>query len=249
MNTTRLEQEYDAWHRRTQASDDGNPLRFPWYRSVFPYIKKNAHGDILEVGCGRGEFAVWLAEQMPTVRMSAIDFSEVSVGLAKDRAANAGVKVDFRRDDAQSLSFPDDHFDHVVSCECLEHVLLPGKMAFEIFRVLKPGGKFCLTTENYLNGMLIAWAHCWLTGRPFNSGSGVQPHENFFLFWRVLRLLRSVGLAVDATESCHVQWLLLPGVDPGRLCTDRFTGSWARFLAKPFGRHFSFFGHKPKRTL
>jgi SAM-dependent methyltransferase len=182
---------------------------------------------------------------MPELNISAVDFSSASVRMAVERAESARVEVQFSKDDAQSLSFPDNSFDHVVSCECMEHVLEPSKMASEINRVLKPGGTFCLTTENYLNGMLIGWAHCWLTGRPFNSGSGVQPHENFFFFWHVSAFLKSAGLVVDEMESCHVQWLMLPRVDPARLCTDRFSNRWTRLLAKPFGRHFSFFGHKP----
>ena len=118
-----------------------------------------------------------------------------------------------------------------------------------MFRVLKPGGRFCLTTENYLNGMLLAWLHCYLTSRPFNSGSGVQPLEQFFVFPQVKRYLKRAGLVVERTESTHYQWLLLPGVAPARLCTPEFKKSWARILAKPFGRHFSFFGYKPSAQL
>ncbi len=77
------------------------------------------------------------------------------------------------------------------------------------------------------------------------SGSGVQPRENFFLFFQVQKYLSDAGLAVSRTRSSHYQWLLLPRVDPARLCTCEFKSGWARLLAKPFGRHFSFFGHKP----
>ena len=127
----------------------------------------------------------------------------------------------------------------------MEHVPQPQMMAAEMSRVLKPGGKFCLTTENYLNGILLGWLQSWITGRPFNSGSGVQPLEQFFVFPQVTGYLKRAGLVVEKTESTHYQWLLLPGVDPARLCTRQFKTTWARTLAKPFGRHFSFFGYKP----
>jgi len=100
-----------------------------------------------------------------------------------------------------------------------------------------------MTTKNYFNGMLPAWAKSWVTGQPFDSGSGVQPHENFFCFWHVHSYLHYAGLVVDKTESCHYHWLLPPRIDPARLCTVQFSSDFARFLAKPFGRHF-FFGRK-----
>src|SRR6185503_8546543 len=92
-------------------------------------------------------------------------------------------------EDAQALSFESASFDFVVSCECMEHVPQPALMAREIARVLKPGGGFVITTENYFNGMILGWLNAWLRRQPFDSGSGVQPHENFFLFWRVRRIL------------------------------------------------------------
>jgi ubiquinone/menaquinone biosynthesis C-methylase UbiE len=180
MSTNSLQKEYDRWHERMQASDGDQPLNLPWYRSVFPFIRDNVYGNVLEVGCGRGDFAIWLATTVSRLNITAVDFSETSIRIARERAAAAGVAVNFSVSDAQSMNSPDEQFDHVVSCECMEHVQQPIKMVSEIFRVLKPGGTFCLTTENYLNGMLIAWLYCWLIDRPFNSGSGVQPHENFF---------------------------------------------------------------------
>jgi ubiquinone/menaquinone biosynthesis C-methylase UbiE len=222
-----------------------NPLIFPWYNSAFLHIKDNARGKLLEIGCGRGEFAVWLAGVLPDVNITAVDFSSAAIAIARQYASDSCIDVQFSRADAQRLEFADNHFDYVVSCECMEHVPRPQQMAQELFRVLKPGGYFCITTESYLNGMLLAWLRSWFSGEPFNSGSGVQPHENFFFFWHVLSYLRSAGLVVDRTESCHYQWLLLPRVDPAKLCTKQFSTTWARFFAKPFGRHFSFFGQKP----
>jgi ubiquinone/menaquinone biosynthesis C-methylase UbiE len=240
---------YDKWHAGheefSRKAGTGNPLSFPWYRSAYDGLREYLNGDVLEIGCGRGEFAVWLAEAVPGVRMTGVDFSGAAIGFARDRAAAAGQPVRFLTCDAQSLPFPENHFDAVISCECMEHVPSPPAMAAEIYRVLKPGGKFCLTTENYLNGIMVSRVWSWLTGKAFDSGSGVQPIEHLFFFFTVRRYLRKGGLAVNRTASSHYQWLLLPRFDPARLCTEEFKSPWARFLAKPFGRHFSFFGHKP----
>jgi ubiquinone/menaquinone biosynthesis C-methylase UbiE len=238
---------YDRWHERMDGSaKDNNPLAFPWYRTAFNGIQKDLRGDLLELGCGRGEFAVWLACTVPGIRVTGVDFSVSAIAIAQKRISSASEAVRFITGDVQSLAFADNTFDWIVSCECLEHLPQPQMMAGEIFRVLKPGGRFCVTTENYLNGMFLAWIQSWVTRRPFNSGSGVQPIEQFFVFPQVKGYLRRAGLVVERTESTHYQWLLLPGVDPARLCTRQFNASWARTLAKPFGRRFSFFGYKPK---
>jgi ubiquinone/menaquinone biosynthesis C-methylase UbiE len=246
MNSTEIGTKYDSWHERMNAAGRaGNPLVFPWYKSAIDHIEKHACGELLEVGCGRGEFALWLATTMPALTITAVDFSGSAIAIAKSNAAQVDAPVRFMQDDAQALEFSPNSFDYVVSCECMEHVLEPSKMAMEIARVLKPGGKFCLTTPSHLNGVLLAWARSWITGKPYNSGAGVQPHENFYFFWNVKTYLRNAGLKIDKTQSCCYQWLLLPRVDPAKLCTRDFSSKWARTVAKPFGLHFSFFGHKP----
>lgn len=246
MTNGNLKADYDVWHRRMYSGSKlSDPLRFAWYKSAFAHVKQNACGKFLEIGCGRGEFAVWLLEVLPTLDITAVDFSTAAIEFARQHAVDKCANIQLRKEDAQDLNFPDDCFDYVLSCECIEHVPQPRKMAAEVCRVLKPGGYFCITTENYFNGMLLAWAKSWITREPFNSGSGIQPYENFFFFWHILKYLRSVGLVIDKTESNHYQWLLLPRVDPSRLCIEQFSAPWARVLAKPFGRHFSFFGRKP----
>lgn len=237
---------YDRWHEQLNCSTEiSDPMALPWYRAAFSGIQSSLKGDLLELGCGRGEFAVWLASAVPDLRVTGVDFSISAITIARTRITNTSKPVRFLASDVQSVPFADNTFDWIVSCECLEHLPEPQRMAAEMFRVLKPGGRFCLTTENYLNGMLLAWLHCYLTGRPFNSGSGVQPLEQFFVFPQVKGYLKRAGLVIERTESTHYQWLLLPGVAPARLCTPRFHQRWARIVAKPFGRHFSFFGHKP----
>ena len=49
---------YDKWHEQMDASSlDLDPLTFPWYQSVFEGISNDLKGDLLEVGCGQGDFA------------------------------------------------------------------------------------------------------------------------------------------------------------------------------------------------
>jgi ubiquinone/menaquinone biosynthesis C-methylase UbiE len=241
----KVRDEYDSWHEKIGLGDAAHsPIELPWYESVHRELDLHGGGRLLEVGCGRGVFALWLARKSTKFRIVGLDFSKSAVEIAQRNARAETAAVEFFQGDAEALPFPDDSFDVVISCECMEHVLRPIVMAREIARVLKPGGIFALTTENYLNGMLFGWAMSIIRRVPFNSGSGVQPRENFFFFWMVARYLKKAGLTIEKTESSHCQWLLLPGVAPAKLCTEKFDRPWARWLARPFGRHYSFFGMK-----
>ena len=88
------------------------------------------------------------------------------------------------------------------------------------------------------------WLKTWIQKKPFDSGSGNQPHENFFLFFGVAARIRKGGLKISHTESNHFQWLTFPGVNPAKLCTQDFKNPFFKKLFKPFGRHFTYMGRK-----
>jgi ubiquinone/menaquinone biosynthesis C-methylase UbiE len=185
----RLEQ-YNAWHERLAGAEAvGEVLQHPWYATVARLLPDLNGRQVLELGCGRGDFSIWLAGRYPQAQVTGVDFSEAAIATAERRAAEHESNARFKIEDAEALSFSASSFDYVISCECMEHVPHPELMAQEIHRVLRPGGQFILTTENYFNGMILQWLKTWTTGKPFDSGSGVQPHENFFLFWRVKIIL------------------------------------------------------------
>lgn len=244
------QERYDAWHRQranTEVPFEG--LNHAWHLTAAK-LSTDLQGRkvrVLEVGCGRGDFAMWLSNKYPQAEVVAIDFSKAAIQVAQSRAVATASTVNFKVDDAQKLSFEECSFDYVISCECMEHVPIPVQMAQEIYRVLRPGGQFILTTENYFNGLILAWIKTWLLRTPFNSGSGVQPHENFFLFWKVKKILEQSGLKVKHMESNHFQWLLLPRTDPAKMTTEDFANPRLRRFFRPFGRHFTFCGVRPGR--
>src|ERR1700683_684638 len=140
MPASQLQNAYDTWHGQMDHDrTPSDPLKFPWYSSAFTHIRQNARGKLLEVGCGRGEFALWLAGALPEVEITAVDFSPAAVEIARKHAAQRCVRIQLEQEDAQGLRFPNHFFDYVVSCECIEHVPRPQQMAQELCRVLKPG--------------------------------------------------------------------------------------------------------------
>jgi ubiquinone/menaquinone biosynthesis C-methylase UbiE len=214
---------------------------YPWHQTVLKIMPDLNGKTVLEVGCGRGDFALLLARLNPSAKIVATDFSATAINNAQSKM-QPNSNVIFKLADAQALPFDDGQFDHVISCECLEHVEKPSRMMSNIARCLKPGGGFIVTTENYFNGMILAWIKSWLTRQPFDSGSGTQPRENFFVFWKVRRIIKDAGLLITHTESNHFVWLLLPRFAPDTFFTQDFENPLLKRFLRPFGRHFTYQG-------
>jgi SAM-dependent methyltransferase len=100
-----------------------------------------APGRILEVGCGWGELAAWIARDTGA-EVVATDLSPRMVELAE----RAG--VDARVADVQELPFDDGSFDAVVAAWMLYHVPDLDRGLGEIARVLRAGGAFFATTNS-----------------------------------------------------------------------------------------------------
>jgi 2-polyprenyl-3-methyl-5-hydroxy-6-metoxy-1,4-benzoquinol methylase len=228
---------YNAWHRTLAANEgaSGAPDA-TWHKMVLRRLGPVEGLEIAEIGCGRGDFAIHLARL--GARVTALDFSAQAIEIGRERARLAGVDVDFRVGDGQDTQLKSASFDCVISCECLEHVPEPARMAAELRRICRPKGRCILTTPSYLNGMLIAWAWSLLRRKPINTGAGVQAHENFFLYFAVRRMLERAGFRIDDLESRIFVFGLLPRVDPAKLRVNEFRSAALNRLFRPFGLHF-----------
>lgn len=99
---------------------------------------------VLEVGCGRGEFAERLMRE-GSVGTVAVDLSDRMVELARQRGVDALVA------DVQALPFSDGEFDCVAALWMLFHVPDLKRALGEIARVLRPAGRLVATTNGDLH--------------------------------------------------------------------------------------------------
>ena len=128
------------------------PVLFePYARYLTAQIEPENLSSVLEIACGTGRVTRHLRSTLPaSVKLVATDLSNDMMNVALREVDNRG--VEFRTEDAQNLSFPDNSFDLVI-CQ-FGVMFLPDKNKgfSEAFRVLKPGGKFmCFTWDNTLN--------------------------------------------------------------------------------------------------
>lgn len=115
-------------------------------RSVVNYLKRRMPDfqprRILDMGCTVGHSTLPYKELFPEAEVWGIDVGAPVVRYAHARAAGMGLEVNFAQMNAEETTFPDGHFDLVVS-----HILLhetSGKAMPRIFaeahRLLAPGG-------------------------------------------------------------------------------------------------------------
>lgn len=97
--------------------------------------------QILEVGCGWGELAEWLAQETGA-EIVATDLSPHMVELARQRGVDAHVA------NVEALPFPDGAFDCVVAAWMLYHVPHLQHGISELARVLHPGGTLVAVTNS-----------------------------------------------------------------------------------------------------
>ena len=240
---TSAARQYDVWHEGAHQGDAADELSLAqWHRSALDLAPPLAGRDVLEVGCGVGDFSISLSRA--GAHVTGVDFSPRGIELAQQKARHHGQPVAFRVADAQALPFANDSFDVVFSCECLEHVPEPRRMLSELHRVLKPGGVLILTTENYSNALVLGWLVSMVRRQPFNSGTHAQPIEHFFVFWRVRKWIEQAGLAVDRLTGTHHVFLLLPRCHPHTFVKHAFGNRLLARLFRPAAQHMSFRARK-----
>lgn len=100
--------------------------------------------DVLEIGSGRGGGASWIARTYKPRSLVAVDYSEEAILLSKNWFARQD-NLEFKVGNAQDLPLMDSSFDIVYNVESSHCYANIPEFTHEVFRVLRPGGKFCWT--------------------------------------------------------------------------------------------------------
>ncbi len=109
-----------------------------------------APSNIAELGCGGGRNAGELLKKYPSSKVTALDYSELSVEKAKDynKAMIAAGRCEVFAGNVAELPFADGSFELVTAFETV--YFWPGieRCFAEVCRVLKDGGTFLICNES-----------------------------------------------------------------------------------------------------
>lgn len=139
--------ESKAWKWEMVAKND------EYWNTTAPEIyylaerwKKLGFKKILDMGCGFGRNAIYLAKQ--GFEISAFDLSEHSIAMTEEKAKAAGVELkDLFVSDMLELTYEDNTFDCMLAMNVISHTDTEGffDCLSEIKRMLKPNGEAYFT--------------------------------------------------------------------------------------------------------
>lgn len=135
-------ESYDKEKGYNPDADLGLGCRIP---TQFADIKEG--NSVLDLGSGAGnDCFVARAIVGESGHVTGLDFTNEMIEKAMKNNAKLGFKnVEFVKGDIEEMPLPDNHFDVIVS-NCVLNLVPDKQKAFsEMYRVLKPGGHFCVS--------------------------------------------------------------------------------------------------------
>ena len=144
---------------------------------------------VADLGCGSGAFTALLAHAGYTC--VGLDISPQLVAVGRRKYPD----LQFVEGDIERLPFPDSSFDGVLLSGVVHHFPDPSRCAAEVFRVLRPQGRFLAFDPNRMNPFM------WLYrdhASPFYSPIGVTENERPVLAREVAAVFQRTGFTVSS---------------------------------------------------
>jgi SAM-dependent methyltransferase len=156
---------------------------------------------VLDFGCGDGrDIGRRLAERARGY--VGVDISAVAVQGATELGLDAR-----RIDSEREIPLPDRSFDVVTCLEVFEHLVEPHRAAWEIFRVLRPGGTLIATVPNVAYWRFRLDLAIFGRWDPLGDDFSVEqpwrdPHLRFFTKRTLTRMLAATGFREIEVQGC-----------------------------------------------
>lgn len=158
---------------------------------------------ILDVGCGTGTVLREIRDKYPDTDLTGIDPDHEVIEIARSKSPKEN-KIKFIQGYVQTLPFPDNSFDTVISSLTFHHLKLPDKKLAlaEIRRVLKKSGSLALADHWPKEGNIADAINYWVAGH-FDNKESME--DNRYL----PSLLKEAKFKIESNYSDGLKHFLL----------------------------------------
>jgi len=203
---------------------------------------------VLEIGCGAG------TDHIQFLRSRAfafgIDLSLQSIRLVQERAQLEGMGAQIANSDAENLPFQHASFDFIYSWGVIHHTPDTARAVEEIYRVLKPGGRFLVMVYHRYSWVVFLLYLRWglFAGKPSSSIRRIVSEHMESTGTKAYTRSEAIAL-FQRFEKVSITSVLTPWDDlryhcPGFL--QRFWAKWVRIWGNRYGWFLVVSGRKPE---
>ena len=127
-----------------------SPPNETWLRQQLIKGIQGQPKQILDLGCGTGSTTLMLKQTFPAAQVMGLDLSPYMLTMAKHKAQQAGLPIQWRHGLAETTGFDPASFDLVTLSMVLHETPtnISQLILQEGFRLLKPGGQFIMLDGN-----------------------------------------------------------------------------------------------------
>ncbi len=206
QNRNGIKKIFDQMSEVVLAHDLGYPTNLPdWKVGILNFIakihpgwrdeKKNQvlyvpyipNGTLLDVGCGAGNAMQILRSK--GWRVVGTDFDNGAVENARSKG------LDVRLGDLQDIKFESNSFDAILCCNVIEHAADPDSLVRECLRILKPGGRLTLITNNAISRGHDRFKEHW-------RGLEIPRHLQIFTPASLKQFVKQIGFLSVRSRGC-----------------------------------------------
>ena len=143
--------DFEEWYQTVPPWDIGHPQQV----IIELERQKTLQGKILDVGCGTGENALFLAKK--GYQLYGVDLSSTAIKKAHQKSTERNLKVNFKTHDALKLNLLGEMFDVALDCG-LFHCFTDAERAIfvdQLYKVLTPQGFYfflCFSDKEHREG-------------------------------------------------------------------------------------------------
>lgn len=185
-------------HAAADAYDVFTPATNGRLIDAFVALSRLPSGSrVVDLGCGSGVFTDVL--QRRGYRCCGVDLSPKLIEIARAKFRD----IEFVEGDVEQLPFADASFDGVLLSGLVHHLPDPSRCAAEVFRILRPGGKFVAFDPNRMNPFMYLYRD---RSSPFYSSVGVTANERPVLAREVAAIFEKAGFRVGTDYLSNLEY-------------------------------------------